>query len=72
MKHGGSVVRGVRRAPGGMHGREECVEDEERGRKQVVPRVLQQDDCVLEVCVLLLVCVQVFCCARLCEILGDR
>lgn len=29
MKYGVSAVRGVRRAPGGMHGRKECVKDEE-------------------------------------------
>lgn len=31
------MVRGVRRAPGGMPKRKECARDEESGRKQVVP-----------------------------------
>lgn len=43
MKCGGSVVRGVRQAPGRTHGRKECVKDKERGRKQVVLRILQQE-----------------------------
>lgn len=39
MKYEGSVVCGVGRAPGGMHGREECVKDKERARKQVVAQI---------------------------------
>ncbi len=45
-------MRGVRRAPGGMHGRKECVKDKKRGKKQVVSHILQKEDCVLCVSVL--------------------